>query len=81
MKKTSSFNKIIHNRSLPPHIVDINGNPLNVEEIRVRFICEKIFETKILNGDRPDLYAENQEFGIEVTSAKTFLANCMEHPI
>lgn len=77
MKKTSSFNKIIHNRSLPPHIVDINGNPLNVEEIRVRFICEKIFETKILNGDRPDLYAENQEFGIEVTSAKNI--SCKLH--
>lgn len=48
MKKTSSFNKIIHNRSLPPHIVDINGNPLNVEEIRVRFICEKFLKQKSL---------------------------------
>lgn len=73
MKKTSSFNEIINNRPLPPHIVDINGNSLNVEEIRVRFICEKIFETKILNGNRHDLYAENQEFGIEVTSTKKYI--------
>lgn len=77
MKKKSSCNEIINNRPLPPHIVDINGNSLNAEEIRVRFICEKIFETKILNGDRPDLYAENQEFGIEVTSAKNI--SCKLH--
>ena len=34
-------------------------------------LSAKIFlKQKFLMGDRPDLYAENQEFGIEVTSAK-----------
>lgn len=61
--------KIKNDEPLPVHVKDTDGNELDYDEIRVRFICEQIFQTKILNSDRPDLYAENQHFGIEVTSA------------
>lgn len=61
--------RIEENDPLPVHVKDTDGNVLNYEEIRVRFICEHIFQTRILNSDRPDLYAENKKFGIEVTSA------------
>lgn len=65
----SDFKRIEENEPLPLHVKDTDGNVLNYEEIRVRFICEHIFQTRILNSDRPDLYAENKQFGIEVTSA------------
>lgn len=61
--------KIKENDPLPSHIKDPEGNELNFDEIRVQFICEFIFATRILTSDRPDLYAENRSFGIEVTSA------------
>lgn len=65
----SDFKRIEENEPLPLHVKDTDGNVLNYGEIRVRFICEQIFKTRILNSDRPDLYAENKQFGIEVTSA------------
>lgn len=67
MSKT--IKKIGENDPLPSHIKDPEGNELNFDEIRVQFICEFIFATRILTSDRPDLYAENRSFGIEVTSA------------
>lgn len=73
------FKRIEENDPLPAHVKDIDGNELKYDEIRVRFICEHIFQTKIINSDRPDLYAENKQFGIEVTSANNILCTIHKH--
>lgn len=38
--------RIEENDPLPVHVKDTDGNVLNYEEIRVRFICEHIFSNK-----------------------------------
>lgn len=48
---------------------DTNRKPLNYNEIKVRFIYEQIFRTKLIDGDRPDIYASDNSLDIEATSA------------
>lgn len=51
------------------HMKDTNRKPLNYNEIKVRFIYEQIFRTKLIDGDRPDIYASDNSLDIEATSA------------
>lgn len=75
MKKDSKkINKIGAHDPLPAHIKSTDGTELKYDEIRARFICEHIFQQKLIDSDRPDIHAEDGTFGIEVTSASRI--NC-----